>query len=232
MFKKIAVAAVMVAAVTASVISAGQASARVGDPIRPQEQITAQQAERQAPDPLLAFVLSHYPMPGDPHDAEASVGELMASYDGGGQDTSDPFIRSVAAEVLRNYPMPGGDDDARASFAELYNTAMAAYRRIVQVEQPVARVLVPADVVPEPWDPRDANAERLAALAAAQAPGAASKAPGTAALIAAGSIANAPFVGEVAAGVLRSFPMPGDPFDAEFSFAELYATAFASYVAR
>ncbi len=232
MFKKIAVAAIVVAAVVASVISAGAATARVGDPIRHQEPISGQQSERQSPDPLLAFVLSHYPLPGDPHDAEASVADLMSAYDGGEQDTSDPFIRSVAAEVLRNYPMPGGDADARASFAELYNTAMASYRPADKVEQPVARVLVPADVVREPGDPVDANAERLYALASAQTPATASRGPGVAALAAAGNFGDAPFVGEVAAGVLRSFPMPGDPYDAEFSFAELYAAAFASYVPR
>ena len=159
MFKTIAISAIAVAAFASVVISAGAVSARVGDPVMGTgAQGGAFKIELPTVgDAMLAFVLSTYPLPGDPMDAEASVANLLGVWDGdalGGH----PFVAAVAAQVLRSMQLPYDDADARAVFADLYDQAMANYRpvKISEIEAP-ALSLTAAAVVPQPWDPQDAT---------------------------------------------------------------------------
>ena len=167
MFKKSAMSALAIAGVLGAAAVASQRS----------------NADVQA-DPAAAFsfpqravaaqVLRDYPMPGDPHDAEASFNELygaLAGAIGFGALEDEPAERvsqvkswkidisrlSPATRILRQYPMPGDPHDAEASFNELYEVEARGLKVSAAPVEPATQrpPLVPAVVVPRPGDPHD-----------------------------------------------------------------------------
>ncbi len=200
--KKALAGALALVALATVLINASGASAWIGDPAQAAGQAQSFKVDQPIQyDPMLAYILSSYPMPGDPHDAEASVANLLTSFagDSAGQNF---FVRSVTADILRSMPLPYDDHDARAVFDEQYKAAMAKYLPLIEPKQAETVVVKAAVVVPQPWDPHDANAERT------PAPGIVEASP------AAPSGRTLGF----ARPVFDNFvPQPWDPHDAQFN---------------
>gem|GEM_PF-3567934 len=167
-FKKIAISA-FAGAAALSVIAVVAQRSSADRLVEPETKFTVSQRA------AAAQVLRDYPMPGDPHDAEASFNELFGAVMGAsGIEAPEDAPRegqaavkrdwkidisqlSPAARILRQYPMPGDPHDAEASFNELYGVETAGIKVSAAVTEPEASrpPLTPAVVLPRPGDPHD-----------------------------------------------------------------------------
>jgi hypothetical protein len=165
-FKKIAISAVAGAVALSAIAVAAQRSS-ADRLVEPETKFTVSQRA------AAAQVLRQYPMPGDPHDAEASFNELYKAVMGAsGIDAPEDALAepaakrdwkidisqlSPAARILRQYPMPGDPHDAEASFSELFGAETAGLKVSAAVTEPEAQrpPLTPAVVLPRPGDPHD-----------------------------------------------------------------------------